>query len=452
MALAFAEEVTFAYPEAARPALDAVSLDIEPGEVVLLLGPSGSGKSTLLRAFAGLVPHFHGGTFKGNVVVHGRSTRTTSPAELAGQIAFLFQDPDEQVVLTRVDREVAFGLQQLGVPSADLLPRAHEALASIGAGHLAERPVAELSGGELQRVCLAAALALEPSLLLLDEPTAQLDPTAADDLLDLVVCLARARETAVLLSEQRPARPLEQADRVVFLEAGRLLLDAPIATARPWLESERSSYVTPPLPAEPRDGREPACTFQHATYAYGARPAVTDVDLVLRRGEVVALTGPNGSGKTTIAKLAAGLLEPDVGTVTRRGRAALLLQDAGRYSVTERADAEVALAAGGDAARARRALALVGLTDKSASHPRDLSSGERERLALAGVLVTEPDVLILDEPTKGADPVRKRALVELLRSEAHKRATLVVTHDTEFAAAVADRHVALGKDREAIHA
>jgi energy-coupling factor transport system ATP-binding protein len=452
VALATADHVTFTYPAAPQPALDAVSLDIEPGEIVLLLGPSGSGKSTLLRAFAGLVPHFHGGTFEGNVVVDGRSTRTTSPPQLAGAVAFLFQDPDEQVVLTRVDREVAFGLQQLGVPSSQLLPRAHEALASVGAGHLAERPVAELSGGELQRVCLAGALALEPSLLLLDEPTAQLDPAAADDLLDLVVSLARERGTAVLLSEQRPARPLEHADRVVFVDGGRVVVDAPVDAARAWLESERPEYVTPPARPDRSDADEAVCTFERVAYAYGSRSAIADVDLVLRRGEVIALTGPNGSGKTTIAKLGAGLLAPDAGTVTRRGRAALLLQDAGRYAVAERADAEVALAVGGDTARARSALSLVGLGDKAALHPRDLSSGERERLALAGVLVTEPDVLILDEPTKGADPVRKRALVELLRAEAHKRATLVVTHDTEFAVAVADRHVALGDVREVVHA
>jgi energy-coupling factor transport system ATP-binding protein len=162
----------------------------------------------------------------------------------------------------------------------------------------------------------------------------------------------------------------------------------------------------------------------------------------VRRGEVVALVGPNGIGKTTVAKLAAGLLEPATGQVERHGRATYLSQDPGRYLISERADQEVAL--GADLPRAREALARVGLRGFEARHPRDLSSGERERLALACVLVTDPDLLVLDEPTRGVDPERKHALAELLRAEAHKRATLVVTHDEPFARAVADRTVRLG--------
>ncbi len=191
--------------------------------------------------------------------------------------------------------------------------------------------------------------------------------------------------------------------------------------------------------------------MERATYAYGDGPRVLDgVSLELRRGEIVALTGPNGSGKTTLAKLAAGLLDLQGGTVTRPGRATYLLQDPGRYLVRERADDEVAL--GADDARARRALAEVGLAGYEDRHPRDLSSGERERLALATVLVTEPDLLVLDEPTRGIDPERKAELAELLRGQAHARATLVVTHDRAFARQVADRVVSLAPEREALHA
>jgi energy-coupling factor transport system ATP-binding protein len=166
-------------------------------------------------------------------------------------------------------------------------------------------------------------------------------------------------------------------------------------------------------------------------------------DFELRRGEVVVLAGPNGSGKSTIAKLASGLLTPQTGTVERSGRAALLLQDPGRYVIRDSVDDEVALGVGGDRARARAALAAVGLAGMDDRHPRDLSSGERERLALASVLVTEPDLLVLDEPTRGVDPERKHELATLLRAQAPGRATLVVTHDRAFAAAVADRTVDL---------
>jgi energy-coupling factor transporter ATP-binding protein EcfA2 len=439
VALAVVERLAFAYP-GGRPALDGVSLEVEPGELVLVLGPSGSGKSTLVRALAGLVPHFHGGRFAGRVEVAGLDTRLHRPAELAGTVATLFQDPEDQVVLTRVDNEVAFGLENLGVAPAEIPGRVDEALAAAGVAHLAGRPVAELSGGELQRVCLAATLALRPRLLLLDEPTSQIDPEAAEGFFELVAGLG----LAVVCTEQRPARPLEHADRVVFLDGGRIALDAPRDEALAWLAEHRPAYVVEPERPEPRLGADAVCRLEGVSFAYRAGvPVVDGADLELRRGEIVALAGPNGSGKTTLAKLAAGLLEPDAGTVRLAGRAAYLSQDPGRYLVRERADEEVALAIGGDLGRARRALAAVGLAGRGERHPRDLSSGERERLALAAVAATEPDLLVLDEPTRGVDPERKAELAHLLRSEAAGRATLVVTHDLVFARAVADRTVAL---------
>jgi energy-coupling factor transport system ATP-binding protein len=448
VALARVEHLSFAYPGGGA-ALEDVSLAIEPGELVVLLGPSGSGKSTLLRALAGLVPHFHGGRFSGSVEVAGMDTRVRRPAELAGRVATLFQDPEDQVVMTRVENEVAFGLENLGVRPAMIPARVGEALASVGAAHLAGRAVAELSGGELQRVCLASTLALEPLLLLLDEPTSQLDPEAARALLDL----ARRSGIAVVCSEQRPALPLERADRVVFLDGGHVLLDAPREHALDWLESERPAWTGPcnRLLQGPDVGCGLVCRVTDVSFAYpNGQVALEHRSLELRRGEVVALVGPNGSGKTTLAKLAAGLLEPQEGSVVRHGRAGYLSQDPGRYLVAERADEEVALAVGGDLERARRALGAVGLAGAADRHPRDLSSGERERLALAAVAVIEPDLLVLDEPTRGVDPERKTELAGRLRREAPGRATLVVTHDLVFAAAVADRVVSLDTRSEAL--
>ncbi len=439
MALARIERLTFSYPEGG-PALEDVSLHVEPGEVVLLLGPSGSGKSTLLRSLAGLVPWFHGGRFAGRVEVAGRDTRNARPADLAGAVATVFQDPEDQVVLGRVEAEVAFGLENVGVPPAEIAPRVRAALAAVGIEALVERRTAELSGGELQRVCLASALALEPQLLLLDEPTSQLDPSAAEAFLELVL----GAGAAVVLSEQRPAAALRHADRVVFLERGRILLDAPVAEALVWLGTHRPAWLLSPSDslslAERRPG-ETVCLVEEVRFAYNGRRVLDGASLELGRGEIVALTGPNGSGKTTLAKLAAGLLEPQGGRVDRQGSATFLLQDPGRYLVRERALDEVALGQGRD--RAARTLAAVGLAGLEARHPRDLSSGERERLALATVLVSEPDLLVLDEPTRGVDPERKAELAALLRAAAGGRATLVVTHDRTFAAAVADREVSL---------
>jgi energy-coupling factor transport system ATP-binding protein len=191
--------------------------------------------------------------------------------------------------------------------------------------------------------------------------------------------------------------------------------------------------------AEPRG--ESVCRLETVSFAYGSAPVVEARSLEVGRGEIVALVGPNGSGKTTLAKLAAGLLEPQSGRVALQGRACYLSQDPGRYLVRERADEEVALAVGGDLDRSRAALAQVGLAGFDERHPRDLSSGERERLALAAVLVAEPDLLVLDEPTRGIDPPRKDELAALLRAQASKRGTLVITNDLVFAGEVADRCV-----------
>ena len=442
MALARVERLSFSYPSGG-PALSGVSFELQPGEVVVLLGPSGSGKSTLLRALAGLVPHFHGGRFSGRVEIAGLDTRETRPSELAGTVATLFQDPEDQVVFTRVESEVAFGLENVGTPPEEIAGRTAAALASVGAARLAQRPVAELSGGELQRVCLASVLALQPRLLILDEPTSQLDPDRAADAIEL----ARSSGAAVVVSEQRPERVLDACDRVLFVENGRIVLDAPRAEA---LEQLPGAWL--PREAELPCGEpagEAVCRVESVSFGYEPdRPVLQNTSFEAGRGEVVALLGPNGSGKTTLAKLAAGLLEPQAGRVTRTGRACYLSQDPGRYLVAERADEEVAIAVEGDLGRARLALAEVGLADCADRHPRDLSSGERERLALAAVLVAEPELLVLDEPTRGVDPERKDELTELLRAQAPRRATVVVTNDHVFASAVADRVVSTVSEPE----
>jgi energy-coupling factor transporter ATP-binding protein EcfA2 len=444
--IACVERLAFSYPGSAQPALSNVSLELERGEVTLVLGRSGSGKSTLLRALAGLVPHFHGGRFSGAVRVAGFDTRSTAPAALAGTVATLFQDPEDQIVFDRVASEVAFGPENLALQPDEVARRVASSLAAVGAQHLLGRSTRDLSGGELQRVCLASALALEPQLLLLDEPTSQLDPAGAEAFLELAARLARERGITVVLSEQRPALPLEICDRVLFLEQGRLLLDAPRAEAIAWLEENAPEFVEPfDAATRQADGSgETICKLEKIGYAYRPDiPVLEDVSLELRRGEIVALAGPNGSGKTTLAKLACGLLEVGEGEVERHGRAGYLSQDPGRYVVCERAEDEVALGIEGDLPRARRWLAELGLAGRERRHPRDLSSGERERLGLAAVLATEPDLLVLDEPTRGVDPGRKRELAKMLRSGASGRATLLVSHDLPFARSVADRVVSL---------
>ena len=441
MALVDVSRLEFSYPGAAEPALHDVSLRLEPGEVVALLGPSGSGKSTLLRALSGLVPHFHGGRFAGSVLVAGVDTRRSRPAVLAGTTAAVFQDPEDQVVMALVRNEVAFGLENLGVTSEEIWPRTEEALDAVGALHLAERRTAELSGGELQRVCLASALALRPQLLLLDEPTSQLDPDAAERFLGLVGELG----VTTVLSEQRTGRALALADRVLFMEGGRILADAAREDGLAWLAEHRAHYL-PPRPGilGGSPSGEAVSRLEGIRFAYrGGSEFLGGASLEVRRGEVVALEGPNGSGKTTLAKIASGLLQPDAGTVWREGRAGYLSQDPGRYLVRDRVLDEVALGVGGDQACALGALRRVGLAWAAERHPRDLSSGERERLGLAAVAVAEPDLLVLDEPTRGIDPDRKAEIANWLAEYAAAgRGVLVATHDRTFPV---DRRVSLEK-------
>jgi energy-coupling factor transport system ATP-binding protein len=442
VALAVLERLTYSYPGAEEPALREISLELGPGQIIALLGPSGSGKSTLVRALAGLVPHFHGGKFSGRAIVAGHDTRLVRPAELTGTVATVFQDPEDQVVMSIVRNEVAFGLENIGIAENQIWSRAEAALESVGAQHLADRRTAELSSGELQRICLASALALEPKLLLLDEPTSQLDPGAAEEFL---VCVERLG-CAVVLSEQRTARALGLADRLLFLEEGRLLCDAPLPDALDWLAAHRPAY----LPRETASSTsaapaEPVCRLDGVSFSYRpADPVLRRVGLEIRRGEVVALEGPNGSGKTTLAKIATGLLKPHEGSVSLRGRAGYLSQDPGRYLVKERVLDETALAVHGDVSRARRALDRVDLAWATERHPRDLSSGERERLGLAAVAVAEPDLLALDEPTRGVDPPRKAEIgAWLAEYAAEGRGVLVATHDRFFPA---DRRVVLTKE------
>ena len=453
--LARVDGLSFTYPDEPRAAIEDISLEIREGERLAMLGPSGGGKSTILRALSGLVPHFHGGSFSGRVDVVGHDTRVARPAQIAGAVATVFQDPEDQIVMTRVANEVAFGLENLGVEPGEIWPRVASSLRSVGIEHLSGLRTTEISGGELQRVCLAAALALGPRLLLLDEPTSQLDPEAAASFLELVGEL----DAAVVISEHRIERTLRFANRAVFVEDSRILLDAPVEEALNWLSAHRPRYVprsplltgvgvrARPLPrlnarASRADDSAEICQVTDVKFAYGEdAPVLSAASLTVHTGEVVVLEGTNGSGKTTLAKIAAGLLEPQEGSVRRLGRAGYLSQDPGRYLVKEHVVDEAAVGVGGDRRRAKAVLERVDLGALADRHPRDLSSGERERLGLAAVAVSEPTLLVLDEPTRGVDPDRKAALAEwLFAFAAEGRGVLIATHDVEFPA---DRRLTL---------
>ena len=305
------QDVRYRYPDAARPALDGVSLDVEQGELVLVLGESGSGKSTLLRAALGLVPSFHGGELAGRVVSEGLDTREHSPAQIARHVGLVFQDPESQLVMRRADHEVAFGLENLGCDPREILPRAEQALTAVAAGHLAERETGKLSGGEQQRVAIASVLAMGQSTLLLDEPTSQLDPIAAEELLALVTRINRDRGITVVLAEHRTSRIFAEADRVVVMEAGRIVFDgspaeaaAHLAGSAPWLlPPVTQAFVAarrPELPLTVRDARRlaaPAPPSSRELSAAATVVALTIRDQALRRDSGAARSHHRAAGR-----------------------------------------------------------------------------------------------------------------------------------------------------------
>jgi energy-coupling factor transport system ATP-binding protein len=482
-----AEEFSYAYPDAAAPALDGISLELEAGSFTVLAGSSGSGKSTLLRAACGLVPHFHGGRVSGELSVAGMALRDHGPGELARVCGTLFQEPESQVVMGGVRAEIALALEHRGESPAAVARAVEEAALALGIERLLDRRAETLSGGELQRVALAAALAHRPRLLLLDEPTSQLDPVAGDELIWLLRRLNEEWGTTVLLCEHRLERCLPAADRVIALEDGRLACDAAPRDFLAWAAEVAPPLATPaarlfslaglrPLPAsvkeakaalataglapdspEPADALEPqrhsgargrlrrrrrsreaALAFRGVWYEIEAGPAILrGIDLRIEPGERVALMGRNGAGKSTLLKHAKGLLEPTRGRIERTGDVALLLQNPGDYLIHEHAREEAGVAA----------LERAGLGGRAEADPRDLSGGERQRLALEVVLDgPQPALVCLDEPTRGMDRARKDALANRLQGLASKGcAVLVATHDPEFAARLAERILLMGE-------
>jgi energy-coupling factor transport system ATP-binding protein len=427
----------YTYPEMASRALDGVDLEIDSG-LTLLTGASGSGKSTLLRVCNGLIPHFHGGVIGGSAHVLGREVVRTPTRDLARDVGFVFQDPELQAVYPSVERDVAFGLENLGVAREEMLRRVGAALEMCGIAHLRSRAVGTLSGGERQRLALAGVLAMRPRLLVLDEPLSQLDPEGAAALLGALHAAVRGGTTA-LVAEHRHHLVLERADRWLLMAQGRVTPCAP-------------DGPVPPARAVSRHDAPASAALSWRLHQVSAGPAgvavLQDLDLAGGAGEVLALTGANGSGKTTLLRTIAGLLTPLAGSVERRpGRIAYLPQNPSAllHRATVRSEIEWTLRRTQSTDRADALLEELGLAAVAERDPRDLSSGQRQRAALAAVLAGSPSLVLLDEPTRGMDGAARAALTAaLVRVAGRGGSAVVATHDPQLVAAVATRVVELG--------
>ena len=451
------------------------------GACLLVIGPSGSGKSTLALALAGLVPRDLPGTWTGSLTVDGVETRDFGAGALAARVGLVFQDPSRQIVMERVEDDVAFGLEGRGWAREAMHARVPEALRAVALDGAERRFARDLSGGQQQRLALAGVLAPRPGLLVLDEPTANLDPAAARAFLARLAAVRDERSATIVIIEHRVEDAWPLADVILALGSD----GAPIAFGTPetvlrdrdrldeagiWLPGT----VTKPLPrasesslpevspASPASSRA-AAVIEAAAVDFGyepGHPVLHDVNLVARPGERIALVGPNGGGKSTLGRLLVGLLAPDAGTIRLRDsdparlparilarRAGYVFQEPERQFLSQRVRDEILLglrpdeAAAAEDLMARLGMPLDRFGDRS---PYRLSGGEQRRLSLATALIRRPEVLVLDEPTFGQDRLGYEALLEILGEHLAAGACLfAATHDERFAADIATRVIRL---------
>ena len=474
--------LTFRYRLRPEPALCDVSLTLERGELLLIAGASGCGKTTLIRCINGLVPRSYKGDLEGRILLHGQDTTAFSLARISQIVGTVLQDPERQILGARVSAEVAFGLENLALPRQEIRQRMDEALDYLGISHLRDRETFLLSGGEKQKVALAGVLAMRPSILLLDEPLASLDPASAQEALALFRRLVD-EGISILLVEHRVEDAMSiQPDRVLFMQEGEVAyfgaldglmevvdyrevkLPAPIVI-------QRAASDPPPAfeSAIQPDGREPLVTFENVsfTYAEDSPEVIHDVSLTIRRGDVVAVLGPNGAGKTTLVKQAIGLLKPSLGRVLVEGA------DTKTMSVAEIAHTlgyvfqspshmlfapsvreelafgpkNLGYAADAVADGVTRAVDVVNLKGLEDYPPLALSFGQQKRVSIAAILAMRSKILVMDEPTAGQDYANYMAFMDSILQMPGFQAVLFITHDLDLAIGYASRVILMHEGR-----
>jgi energy-coupling factor transport system ATP-binding protein len=465
-----------------------VSFQVAPGECLLVVGPSGSGKSTLALALAGLVPRERPGDWRGSIEIDGASLAALAPSAVAERVGIVFQHPASQLVMDRVEDDVAFGLENRGWSLEAMRRRVPEALAEVGLAGLERGRPNRLSGGQQQRLALAGVLAAGPGLLVLDEPTANLDPDGTEAFFDRLSGLRAARTATIVLIEHRMERAWPLADRILALGADGSPIDEGVpgdVVARSGEAMHRAGIWMPAAIESALDraagrtetpagatwtadvgvGRRPLVVADGVTFGYErANPVIQDVSLQIAEGERVALVGANGSGKSTLARLLVGLLRPDRGRLSldeddpsRLSPRALahcagfVFQDPEQQFIADQVADEVMLGLrpeerpAAEALMDRLGLPLDAFAERN---PYSLSGGEQRRLSLASVLVRRPRVVVLDEPTFGQDRHGYSGLVEILRERATSGTCLIAaTHDPRFVRDVTPRAITISAGR-----
>ena len=480
-------DLSFAYPEQRKDTLSQLSFTISQGQFVTLCGPSGCGKSTLLRQLKTVLAP--AGYRRGEILFEGKALDGVDQRTQSARIGFVQQSPENQIVTDKVWHELAFGLESLGYDTLTIRSRVAEMASFFGIQTWFYKNVTELSGGQKQLLNLASIMAMQPSVLILDEPTSQLDPIAASDFLATIGKVNRELGTTIILTEHRLEEAFPLSDRVLVMDKGRLIADGspsevgdllrgsghgmflamptpmrvwasvsdtascPITVrdGRDWLVdyAARHLLTKPPEECIPETTEDTAIALKDVWYKYekDLPDVVKGVSLEVKKGEFLALLGGNGTGKTTTLSLVGGLMEPYQGEVKMSGKVVTLPQDPQTLFVkkTVREDLyEMFRGLGIDKAhrenRIARAVQLCRLEELLDRHPYDLSGGEQQRAALAKVLLLEPDILLLDEPTKGLDAEFKQVFAVILKTLQRRGVTIfMVSHDVEFCAEHADR-------------
>jgi energy-coupling factor transporter ATP-binding protein EcfA2 len=518
--------ISYTYEGEAETVIANVSLQISDGEFVLVMGPSGCGKSTLLQLLNGTIPHTLRGRLEGEALVCGKPVAETKVAIFSTEVGMVFQDPEGQIINSRVRDEVAFGLENLCRPVSEILEQQKRALAAVDLTDAAERSIFDLSGGQKQRVSIAAVLAARPRLLVLDEPTANLDPAGMREVFAVLDKLRADYGTTIVMVEHRVDELADKVTRVIMMDHGRIVFDGPPREAfalkravhseeagtaprgawfpqiaefaleyaeatgmpldaanLPLNETEMLAHLAPrlgalnrpvasppPLPAADAEPDAPFLSVRHLSFAYpGAAPTLKDVNLELTSGSIVALLGRNGSGKTTLARALMGINPPpkkaimidgkDVANLRPSELASIVgyvFQNPDHQFVTDRVDEEIAYglkvrdyAEETIRQRVSEMLEIVDLERYRFRSPFSLSHGERRRLSVATMLVLEPKLLILDEPTIGQDHERAQQLMALMvrLKERYRTTVLMITHDVRLVAEWAERALVMSDGR-----
>ncbi|WP_243108586.1 ABC transporter ATP-binding protein [Clostridium rectalis] len=476
------DNVTFNYPESNKSALENINLKIKEGEFVLIVGPSGCGKSTLIRLLNKIVPDYYGGTLKGEVYINGKNIDYLNKSDIVKTVGMVYQHPEKQIILQDVEREIAFGLENFNTDINVMKRNVAEVISLLALNDIKDKQTNEISGGQKQRVAIASVVSMDPDIILFDEPISQLDPIASEEVLNSIKRLNRDMGKTIVLVEQRLDKCFHMADRVIFMENGKILGEGTPYNIPQNINKKyhlpNISYVFKKagkdiIPVTVKEGREAInsikfnkshidkrqrslgkCVMEVSKlsfeYERGSK-TLNNINFKLNEGEILAVMGENGAGKSTLFKIICGLIDNYKGKVFIEGenfkkftmdkrikKIGYLSQNPnnyfGRKTVMEEVSYTLKNISEYDEKRVLKVLKTLDLIHLKDRNPRDLSGGEKQRTAIACTLITDPDILILDEPTRGMDSVAKEKLGSIIKELSKKgKAIVLITHDADFA-------------------